>query len=397
MTEPKRWLTAIPLEYFDQNGAFFRRDAGALCLAFRALGIPSKLVALGAPTESENPPLILCKPAQMADAGWWREQKAAWVVLYSWAAPRYEPVARAIKESGARLMVRMDTDGIKSPHVHFWRYLAITRSAERDAGRLCPTAYALTKSLFLRWIHPAVEQGMMRHLAHADHVLIESRLARQYFSQLCHKFGRPDIAARLHVAPHPAMVESPFSGNTSKLRHIVAVGRWAADQKDAPTLMQALALALPAHPNYSVDLIGSGDDVLRQLIHRLPLEIQQRIRIHGTLEHQKVQDIYRQSRIILFSSRYEGFPISAAEALCCGCTVVGPCALPSLNHIGSLGAATLAVSRHPRDLADALACEIETWESGDRDPVASSRYWFDRLSVKASAQHLLKLSAGAQA
>jgi hypothetical protein len=40
----------------------------------------------------------------------------------------------------------------------------------------------------------------------------------------------------------------------------------------------------------------------------------------------------RESRVFLFSSRYESFLLAGAEALTAGCSVVGPAGLPSTSY-----------------------------------------------------------------
>src|SRR5262245_47852918 len=135
MPEPprKRWLTAIPLRY-REDGAFWDRDCGLLTLGMLKIGVDSKFIALGKPEVKKDLPLILAELDQWRQADWWKQWAADGVMLNSWGAPRYEPVARAIKESGARLVIRLDTDGFKSPRTHFYRFLINTYITARDFG-----------------------------------------------------------------------------------------------------------------------------------------------------------------------------------------------------------------------------------------------------------------------
>src|SRR5271168_2300455 len=100
--KPGRWFCAIPMDY-RVDGAFWDRDSGLVCQGFRKLGMDSRFVALGQPSQREDMPLILCTLVQMQDANWWRQWNLEGVILTAWALPCYEPIARAIKTAGVKL------------------------------------------------------------------------------------------------------------------------------------------------------------------------------------------------------------------------------------------------------------------------------------------------------
>src|SRR5277367_1310178 len=96
--KPGRWLWAIPMVY-SEDGAFWVRDGGLICRGFRMLGVDARFVALGQPGERNDVPLITCTLEQMQQAAWWKRLEVDGVLLSSWALPRYEPIARAIKSA----------------------------------------------------------------------------------------------------------------------------------------------------------------------------------------------------------------------------------------------------------------------------------------------------------
>jgi hypothetical protein len=64
--KPGRWFCAIPMAY-DENGGFWERDMGLVCQGFRKLGMDSKFIALGQPSQREDVPLILSTLEQLKD------------------------------------------------------------------------------------------------------------------------------------------------------------------------------------------------------------------------------------------------------------------------------------------------------------------------------------------
>ena len=385
----KTWLTAIPMSYFE-GPAFWKRDAGLMCLALRKLGVNSRFVALGPAAVREDVPLILGSLEQFNDAKWWKQWNADGVVWHSGGAPRYAGVANAIRESGARLVLRMDSQGSPSPRVNFRRFLAQTYYHAIDRGTPLPWLYAMAKSVIFRLNRRAFDTRLCRHLSHADLIIIESPLAKQTFCRYLSKIHRDNLIERVCVIPHPAMDDLRYDPGQNKREQIIAAGRWQAHAKDAPLLMRVLGAVLGRLPNHQAVLYGSGGQVLEELRKKMPLETQKRIEIAGAVAHDALCAAYQSAQVIFFSSRVEGFPVAAAEALCCGCSVVGVATLPSLNFIASQGAGTVAASRNWADMSDALAAELELWRLGQRNPVEISRTWNDLVSASAVVRQMFR-------
>jgi glycosyltransferase involved in cell wall biosynthesis len=383
-----KWFTAIPMNYSD-DPAFWSRDGGLMCLGLRKAGFDSRFVALGKPCVREDLPLVLGTLEQFHDPAWWSQLHADGVFLTSWGAPRFEGIARAIKQSGALLAIRLDSAGAPSPRVNFRRYLQITYSLARDTGRKFPGIYSLAKTLLFRFSRRAFDIRFCQHLSHADLIVIESPLARQALCRYLRLLGYPDIAERVCVLFHPLLDSVSYNRNVRKLPRIIAVGRWDAHAKDAPRLMKVLATVLPQRSSCDAVLFGSGEKQLAVLRDRLPKSIQSRISILGAVSRDALCEAYQASQVILIPSRYESGPMAAAEALCCGCSVVGSALLPSVNFMCSQGSGTLSASRSVGDLSDALALELHAWSAGRRDPSAISRAWIDRVSVSAVVRDFL--------
>jgi|SRR5688572_9030509 len=386
----KRWLTAIPIVY-EENGAFWDRDCGLLTLGMLKIGVDSKFVALGEPQVRKDVPLILGPLEQWSRPEWWKQWRADGVMFNSWGAPRYEPIARAIKESGARLIIRLDTDGFKSPRTHFFRFLKNTYTYAKDCGPRPAGLYALAKTLLFRFAPSAYDHGMVRHLEHADGIIVESPLARAIVARYLQGRGRADLAARLRMVAHPIKDEFCHDPAVPKEPRVLVVGRCASYQKDTPLLMGVLERTLPHNRDYRATIIGSGMEKVRSWHARLPQPIRERVSIAGRLEHADLKRHYQQSRIIVFTSRFEGFPVAGEEALACGCSVVAPGTLPSVQYMTLEGSGTCSISRRANDLGDALAAEMQLWRQSLRDPRRISDLWRPRVAASAVAAQVVQL------
>jgi hypothetical protein len=112
-----RIFTCTPVD-FAGDVSFFSRDRGMFCRGLRSLGIDSQAIMPGSASFGDDPLLIRTNAENLSDAACWRGHGLDAVILYSWAAPRYTPIAAAIKKADIRLMVCMDTCGVISPQAN---------------------------------------------------------------------------------------------------------------------------------------------------------------------------------------------------------------------------------------------------------------------------------------
>jgi glycosyltransferase involved in cell wall biosynthesis len=195
---------------------------------------------------------------------------------------------------------------------------------------------------------------------------------------------------KVTAIPHP-VDERDLVAPPATLRHdrIVAVGRWDAHQKNLPLLLQTLAAFLADYPDWDAVVIGGLPEDIEGLRGSLPTDVRKRITFTGRRPHTELAAHLYQSRILLVTSRHESFHIAAAEALCCGCSVVGPAAIASLVYFAGSDSGTVAPRRGLAFLKEALGAEARAWEEGRRDPEKIAAVWRGRVGAKAVAEQLL--------
>ena len=391
MSAAPKWLTATPLVY-GENLQFWDRDAGLLCLGLRQLGQDSRFVALGETTSvSTTQPLITGRIEDFHNPAWWRQWGATGVILNAWGTPRYEPVARAIKAAGLRLVVRLDSDGCNSPRAGFATFLATTYSVAKDAHRSFPTLYALAKALVYRAVPAAHDRGMAAHLGHADLITIESPAAAERFSRLLNALHRADLASRLRVLPHPVNDAFVYDAAVPRRKQILAVGRWESHQKDGPLLLSVLAAVLATKHEHRAVIVGDVGPTMERGLNGLPRPVRSRITLTGRVPNLGLVPHCQASQTVLVASRYESFHIAAAESLCCGSSVMGPAAIPSMRWFTSEQSGTLARDRSAATMSAALEAELAEWEAGRRDAGRISAMWCARVHVTAVAAEAMRL------
>ena len=231
---------------------------------------------------------------------------------------------------------------------------------------------------------------MVEHLAQAHLILSEIPAVARSLEEFLRGKGRPDLAARVRCIAHPVMDVVRSSGETVKQRRILSVGRWDHYSKNAPLLIRSLEKVLSRRSDYEAHLYGGGEDVLKALVRCLPEKIRARIILRGRVDHGILLAEYRAGRIFFAPSRSEGFNMSAAEALCRGCSVVGSAHISAFRHFISKNSGTLAARYTVASMAEALDAEIDQWETGRRDPAEIGRLWRDEVCSASVVARILE-------
>lgn len=107
----KRIYCCTPVS-FHANEHFFIRDTGLISTVLRDMGVESKcIMPLPFHDDDQREHIIRTEFANLESSEWWKSLQIDALVLYSWGAPRYRKIARAIHRAGIRLHIHMDTSG----------------------------------------------------------------------------------------------------------------------------------------------------------------------------------------------------------------------------------------------------------------------------------------------
>ena len=383
---------------FDFDLLLFSRDTGLVTRGLQAIGIESKVVLLGKSRPGEHADIMRITWGQACDPVWWRQWGLNGVVSYSWAQPKYAPCLQAIHAAGIRIFLKLDCgEAGLTPRLETRAYVRRAYRGYRDSGRSAPFAMlgALAKTSVhffpSYYLHP-----LMAYLSIADAIGVESPLGAACLTQAIKLTASVHLAERIHIVGHPIADIMRFAGEC-KRKQIIAVGRWESYVKNAPLLMSALDILLRSHPEYVVVICGTGEQLLRGIIQRLIPSVSARIRILGSVPNDQLPAYYNTSQIMLVTSRWESFNIAAAEALCCGCSIVGPGHIGSMRWFVSADSGTTADDYNAAGLACALEQECRAWETGGRDPARISELWREQLAAPKVARQIvraLRLDAG---
>ena len=375
---------------FDFDLLLFSRDTGLVTRGLQAIGIESKVVLLGKQRTDEHTDIMRITWHQACDPAWWRQWRLDGVVSFSWAQPKYAPCLKAISGAGIRIFIKLDCgEPLLTPRIATGAYMRHAYRCFRDDGRSVVLAVLqmLVKTV-LHCIPACYLNPLMNYFALADAVGVESPLGVELLQKTMALAGRQDLIPRVRLVGQPIAPYMRFSGGT-KIKQIIAVGRWESYVKNAPLLVRTLALVLRAQPDYTAVICGSGIEQLRALVDAWASDLGGRIQLLGPMGNDALPRHLIQSQILIVSSFFEGFSIAAAEALCCGCSVVIPQRIGSMRWCTAEQCGSLAAPYDAGGMSEAVFKEIRAWDEGRRDPVRISELWYGRIAAPNVARQIL--------
>lgn len=351
----KHICTCTPVA-FHANDSFFFRDSGLLSQSLRELGVESKaIMPLPWYSDDRREDVMRVSYGLLESESWWRSLHLDGLILYSWAAPRYRRIARAVHRAGIRLVVHLDSSGnfynLFLPGTPWWKKL-----------------YTKAKGL---------GQDILRaqHLRYADVITMGAATAEHLRHRLLYGAA---IADKCFPMSNPVSPAFHYDG-TPKRALALCIARWDdAYQKRPEMLMDTLDCFYAQGGEAETVIYGTVAPALRQWHDALPPRQRRLIRIIGEVPHDDLKEAYRQAQVLLCTSRYEGSLIVGAEALCCGCSIVVPNRPDDLRCVHwytSQDSGSISRQDSPGSLAEALQQELRLWQEGRRNPSAIAAAW----------------------
>jgi glycosyltransferase involved in cell wall biosynthesis len=386
-----RIFTCTPIA-FGGGPDFFSRDSGLMCRGLQAVGCDSHAVMPGEAKSEDEPDLIRTAYSNLESAQWWKQQNIDALVLYAWGSPTYRRVAKAIQDAGIFLILNQDHGGLISPRAGFknwlreqWILTGQGRSASACYHFLSLSARGLSFGLW------RTDPRRAQHLKCGNVIACVSPKAAEYFQKLCQHYGGRSLAKRVTVIPHAVESHFSYSGNP-KHRQVICIGRWQDErQKRTWRLIEVISSLLNLDPDVSVLIAGKQSPQLVQWYQSIKPRDQARVKLTGILTREELLKNLQESQVFYSPSGFESFGIAAAEALCCGNSVVAgkSVSMSSFEWFVSENSGRLAEPDLAKEHTQSLLDELNAWRDGHRDPFRISTIWCQRLHATQVAQSVI--------
>ena len=267
-------------------------------------------------SKSPIPPVFWVSQQVVRDPLWWQSKKPDLVILGLWTRPKYDPVRRAALSATPHVIERADSDGMRTASCGLLTYAQRRFDYFRDRTYHWPSLLSIPASIFYSFASilatPWIEARLARTLKLLPAVAVETPHATALWKSLATRLGVDP--SKIHCVPHPIQTDIfKFDPAIQKKNQIISVGRWESYQKNLPLLLKTLCSFLDKNPTWTSLVIGSG----------LPAKSPHpRITFFSPLSPTDLARYMQESKIFLFSSRYESFGLASAEARACGCATL---------------------------------------------------------------------------
>ncbi len=367
-----RIYTCTPVSFRADESTFFMRDTGLICTKLLAMDVESKCIMPLPNHEGDlTERIIRTDMYNLKDPDWWRARKLDGLVLYSWGAPRFIKVARAVHKAGIPLYIHVDASSFDP----WWE-----------------PSIPLAKRIPLFFRRMSIDWFRALHFSYADVISASLPFIEKNFRK--RRFYGERIADK--CVSWPAPVEELFRyDDTEKKRRVICVGRWDdAIQKRPHFLMRVLELVAQRCGDVEADIYGFITEEMERWHAGLPEESRCRIRLCGFLDHSCLPSVYNDAQVLLVPSSFEGTCLAAAEALCCGCSLVvsnRPGKMDNLMWYTTLDAGAISCEDTPESMADAVLEELERWLRGERNARDIAAAWQPFFHMGVNLNRILKI------
>ena len=302
------------------------------------------------------------------------------ILFYSHLSIRFNKIIEIAKKSGKNVIIKLDSD------CRFGYPLFISRLR----------GFFYIKNFkelveYVSWLFRYIAFGTflleekIKQLYIADKVIIESPQAFiNLFTFLSHH-NKLDLSIldKCYVIPNP--VDAVFMKPPIKKENIIlCAADWRNRAKNRENLFKLIKEFLKIRNDWQFLIIGNESKYFHSLRN-------EKVIIKDKIPHHEIAEYFFKAKIFLLPSFWEGFNISAAEAVCAGCSIVGT-PLECLFYLSNNNfSGTISYGFDYKSLLSALLIDINKWEKGFYDYLSISNYWQNILNRKKIAKMIIEM------
>ncbi len=388
-------LFPLPISYDGTETRYLQRDGARFAQYLVSQGHEAVKIIIddgsGYPPP-KSPILDIATWEQWCSVDYWKDQKADGVLLYGGLNPRLAPVARAIRETGIPLALKLDSaNGVLPFPKDLWRQIKTGyHSAHQNHNKL-ESAFRSCARQGIRAVRGT--KSLKSYLALFDWITGESHFAVENTKTWLIENLLEQLAEHTVFLGHPVPDEFKYDAcSPPKRKQIIAVARdWKNPLKGGNLLGQVLTKTLDKHPDYSAVVVGESSDHVKHAAMNLNPAVIGQIWVEPLLDPLAILPRYHESNILVLASGSEGMPNVVTEAACCGCSIVFTPELKQLAMFSDNNCGTMARRRNVERMSSALDTEVEAWATGLRDPVSTSKIWSEQLHTSSETDRLISL------
>lgn len=374
----------------EYHGAIFAEE-------FQKMRVSATKMVLGDPNKDKpiSELLSVSSMEQRLSPIWWKEQDYDLIVFYCGPNIKNIPVVEAIKRGSPKSVLILKMDAAYGPFIpnfkSFSKTISILYTKDRhghvtqDGHGSAPALIALARALYrtIKYYLPAYQKQLIRLFELPNFVSYENTSALIEAKKWLESSGRPELEKKVIWLGYP--VREIFDTLNSysiqrKSGAIISVANWK-HAKDLNLHARAMAEIFKRNDKATFKIIGANSVDLYKKIIQLMAEAENRIERIDEVSNKDLPRHLQEAQVFMLCSFTEGICSAVLEALCSGCSAALSCGVgvPCFTEFVAEQCGTQAISRNPRDMANAVLNELELWQRGIRDSTHISETWSKTL------------------
>ncbi len=323
-------------------------------------------------------PVVLIKKVERGSVLYWQKSEIDILFVYSWLSLRYTKMIRAAKKANIKVILKLDSDGylLYPLRPNYLKVFGFNQTFISKATHLLRLAqwYILPK---------IITKLKIKQIELASALIIESPKAKKNLEYSLSYWKKSYLSQKIAFIPNPIITESIDTLNKENI--ITCIGRWDDARKNANGLYTVFS---QIGTNWQINIIGKGSVILTERIKTANRNIQ--IKGIEKISHMEIFSQLSKTKILFLPSLTEASPLSASEALSCGCSVVGG-PLASVEYFVNSGkSGSMAKNFNAQSLYEALNLDIKKWDT-QYSPENIKTYWQSELDIKNVSGQILAL------
>jgi glycosyltransferase involved in cell wall biosynthesis len=258
------------------------------------------------------------------------QEKSPDVVHVQYIAPGFLPIIASRMAKVPYIFATVHQPG----RVYGWKEKFFLRTA----ARLCTAFFCNSQSVERSWFGDSEIFDPSKKYKNRKHFTIYNAVDVDHIEQIIKNVDRGKLKKELGIDNKPVI------GVVGRLR-------W---EKGQDILLEAMPEVIKAIPNVMLLAVGDGPDRISLEQRAKSLKVGNNILWLGQKTIEEVYRLYSIMDVVVVPSRFEGFGLSAAEAMAVGCPVVAS-AVDGLEEVVQYGASGLLF---PADDSKKLALSI---------------------------------------
>jgi L-malate glycosyltransferase len=176
----------------------------------------------------------------------------------------------------------------------------------RIAARLCTAFFCNSRAVEESWFEDSEIFDSNKQYRNRKHFTIYNAVDIDHIEQTIQTVNRQKLRNNLRIN------NNPIIGVVGRLRR----------EKGQDILLDAMPEVIKAIPNVMLLVVGDGPDRMSLELRAKSLGLASNIIWLGQLDYEEVVKFYTIMNVVVVPSRFEGFGLSAAEAIAAGCPII---------------------------------------------------------------------------